>query len=183
MDKKRHFKRTAIIIASFVAVLGVAIGGTYAFLQSRSNNLTNKFEIGSVETEITEEKFEFASATLINKDPRVKNVGKNDCYIRARINITPEGEGITLGSINPKWVKDGEYYYYTDPVAPNDSTEPIFTTVTIPEGWVTYSDGVAKATDKFKDFDVIVYQEAVVANLAGYENYGTIWEAYNSYTP
>ena len=183
MEKKRSFKRTAIIVASFIAVLGVSVFGTYAFLTSRTNEVRNTFVVGSVETEITEEHFNFETATVIDKDPQVKNVGKNDCYIRARINITPAGENITVNELGANWVDGGDgYYYYTEKVAPDELTSPIFTKVTIPAGWVNYSNGQAVATENFKDFDVIVYQEAIVADLEGVSVYQDAWAAYNGTT-
>jgi len=174
MKESKNFKRTAIIVACFVAVLGISIGGTYALLTSQTKGLKNDFTVGSVETEIDEPGMELKDDTTVIKKPAVRNVGKNSCYIRARIDISPVNEGITIGSIGENWVQDGEYYYYTEEVAPGASTSEIFTEVKLPGGWI--SNG--KATSEFKDFDVIVYQEAVQANLSGETDYGKIWQAY-----
>ncbi len=170
-------KRTALIVSCFIAVLGISIGGTYAWLTSQTTALENKFEVGSVETIVEEPPMEL-NGSVVYKKPSIKNVGKNDCYIRARVEISPADAGITIGSIGSGWTKDGDYYYYTSPVAPNASTTNLFEQVILPNNWIV--NGVA--TEDFKDFDVIVYQEAVQASLSletGVEtNYNNIWTAY-----
>ena len=177
MKEIKNIKKTALIVAAFVAVLGVSIFGTYAYLTSRTTALENKFEVGSVETIVEEPDMELVGS-VVYKKPSIKNVGLNDCYIRARVEISPADAGITLGSIGNGWTKDGDYYYYTSPVAPDASTTNLFEQVILPNDWI--ANGVA--TENFKDFDVIVYQEAVQATLyleTGIEtNYNNIWTAY-----
>lgn len=177
MSKK---KRTAIVVASLLAVLGISIGGTYAILQARTNGLKNEFTVGSVETKIYEPEMKMVGKN-VSKAPQVENVGINDCYVRARIEISPADAGITVQGIDEaNWeLKDDGFYYYKQPVAANGGkTTALFTTVVLPDGWVEGEGENAVATDLFQEFDVIVYQEAVQANLAGETNYDTIWKAY-----
>ncbi len=180
MKEMKSIKKTALIVAGFIAVLGLSIGTTYALLRDETNGLNNTFTIGSVETEIVEQDMHLISDTKVYKEPVVKNVGLNDCYIRARVEISPSGENIKLGKLGSNWEQKGDYYYYKLPVAPeryspNDcTTTALFSEVILPDGWV--SGG--KATVKFKDFDVIVYQEAVTADLEGEMEYTKIWQAY-----
>ncbi|MBE5857388.1 MAG: hypothetical protein E7296_07445 [Lachnospiraceae bacterium] len=177
MKEMKNIKKTALIVAAFIAVLGISVGGTYAWLSSRTTALENTFEVGSVETIVEEPDMELRGS-VVYKKPSIKNVGKNDCYIRARVEISPADAGITLGSIGTGWKQDGDYYYYETPVAPDASTTNLFEQVILPNDWIV--NGVA--TDSFKDFDVIVYQEAVQASLSletGVEtNYNNIWTAY-----
>ena len=177
MKEMKNIKKIALIVAAFIAVLGISVGGTYAWLNSRATALENEFTVGSVETTVEEPDMEL-NGSVVYKKPSIKNVGKNDCYIRARVEISPADAGITLGSIGSGWKLDGGYYYYETPVAPNASTTNLFEQVVLPDGWIV--NGVA--TEDFKDFDVIVYQEAVQASLSletGVEtNYNTIWTAY-----
>lgn len=176
MKKTLGNKKTVLLVILCAAILGLGIGGTVAYLASGTKNVENTFTIGSVETEVTENHFELKDDKTVSKDPQIKNVGKNDCYVRVRINFTPADAGISIGRLGKNWEdgKDG-FYYYKEVVKVGESTEPVFTEVKIPDGWVKNS----KATEKFQEFDVIVYQEAVTANLAGETNYKTIWSEYN----
>ncbi len=176
-------KRTALIVALFIAVFGISIAGTYALLTSRAAGLTNTFEVGSVETEIHEDGMELKTDTSVKKNPSIVNVGENACFIRARVEISPADMEITLGQLGQGWTAkqaDG-FYYYTAAVPAGNATNPIFEEVILPSGWV--SGGVA--TEAFQDFDVIVYQEAVQAELVSrgtaVTDYVTIWEDYDNY--
>jgi len=169
--------KTILAIAICIAAVGVTVGTTLAFLSTRNSVVDNTFVVGSVETEVVEQNFKLATDTTITKNPQVKNVGKNPCYIRARINFSPADEGITVSNIGENWVyneNDG-FYYYTQIVDVNGLTNPIFTTVNIPVGWI--SSG--KATEEFKDFDVIVYQEAVQTQVYDTTEYAAIWKMYD----
>lgn len=177
MNKTIGNKKIVLLIILCAAILGMSVGGTVAFLATQTDGLENTFTIGSVETEVTEEHFELkdGSDTKIWKDPKITNVGKNDCYVRARINISPSDADITIGTLGKDWVDGGDdFYYYTKAVKVGESTESIFDEVIIPDGWVKKG----KATGSFREFDVIVYQEAVTANLSGETDYKTIWNEY-----
>ncbi len=183
-------KRIALIVSLFIAVVGISFGGTYALLTARSAGLENKFEVGSVETKIYEPDMMMVGKK-VSKQPSILNVGENDCYVRARVEISPADAGIELEGVDTaNWEKKGEFYYYKSVVTANtgtvtDKTTPIFTSVKLPESWVSGEGENAVATDDFQDFDVIVYQEAVQANLVINGENTTerdrIWEAYDNY--
>lgn len=163
MKKLNKLQRIILIIAGAVAAGAIGAGGTYALLKANTSKVTNTFTVGSVETEITEEHFDYESDTIIRKDPKIKNVGKNDCTITARVSISPADAGITLNGWGEGWTytyNEAEGAYdcaYAGVVKPGDSTTSIFTSVNLPEGWLV--EGIP--TDAFKEFDVIVYQEAL----------------------
>lgn len=71
---------------------------------------------------------------------QVKNTGANDAYIRVSVEKAielaqgVEGEAdLTLVSLDlntMNWTEKDGYYYYNGPLAPDASTEPLFTHVT-----------------------------------------------------
>ena len=79
----------------------------------------------------------------ISKIPKVVNIDEGDAFIRIKATVsatTANNSQITIPvsvlslDINTaKWTQDGDYYYYNDILSANQTTEPLFTTVTIPE--------------------------------------------------
>ena len=145
-------RKFVITVASVVAILGVTIGSTYALLTSTTDNLINKFSVGSVDTELKE------TISGLNKKPYVTNIGKSDCLVRMRVTISPSDVGIGLDLPGSDWVKDGEFYYYQGVLAPTKETSPLFTEVTLPSEW--YAEGEIMES-KFVPFDIGLYQEAI----------------------
>lgn len=168
---KKFTKKTKIILASALAlaIVGVAAGTTTAYLMDRTDAVVNTFAPGSVETEIVE------IVSGATKEPYILNVGKNDCYVRMRVSVSPE-KPLTdvVDKINDGWTynKDG-YYYYNEKLAPGETTvKPIFNKV---------EDGEANSS-----IEIQLYQEAVQAVvtkpdgtvLSGNEHMYDIWNFY-----
>ena len=116
---------TAIVLAT-VALLALAIGGTVAWLNAKTDPVVNSFSYGKITTEI-EEKF----GNNVKENVAAKNTGTADAFIRIKlVSYRTNGEGQRIGGAAPlqqfklgdNWVKYGDYYYYTLPVAPNYST-------------------------------------------------------------
>lgn len=116
---------TAMILAT-VTLLALAIGGTVAWLNAKTDPVVNSFSYGKITTEI-EEKFE----NNVKENVAAKNTGTADAFIRIKlVSYRTNGEGQRIGGAAPlqqfklgdNWVKYGDYYYYTLPVAPNYST-------------------------------------------------------------
>lgn len=116
--------RLAMMVLSIVLLLGVAIGGTIAWLSTKTTSVTNTFTPAKVACEV-EEKFDPDTGEKTNVN--VKNTGNIDVYIRVKLvtyRTNDAGQHIggtaTLPEFTPgeNWVKHGEYYYYTLPVAP-----------------------------------------------------------------
>ena len=136
--------KALIVAALAVVILTAAVGGTMAWLSTKTQDLTNTFEPAKVTCAVKED---FKDGDTIKKNVRIQNTGTTDAYIRAMIvanwctadskvvkTATPTYEGLP-GS---DWVKhtDG-FYYYTKPVAPDQTTSMLFTKCeqgTVPEG-------------------------------------------------
>ena len=118
--------RLAMMVLSVVLLLGVAIGGTLAWLSTKTTPVTNTFTPAKVTCEV-EEKFD--KTTGVKTDVNVKNTGNIAVYIRVKLvtyrtNDTGQHIGGTADlpefTLGKDWVKHGEYYYYTLPVAPEE---------------------------------------------------------------
>lgn len=178
-------KRTKVALLSLVAVLICSTGlATLALLSSKTDTLTNTFELGDVTTEIVEDVFEPTEvATVFKKEPYVKNTGDNDCYVRVRVTVSPE-EQLDINWNTTDWTyKDGYYYYNkvlkadSNEAGEGESTSPLFTTVSVKDEYV----------DTIEGFEVTVYQEAVQAEMNAADGSSTtdmmtIWAAYESNT-
>lgn len=116
--------RLAMMVLSVVLLLGVAIGGTIAWLSTKTTPVTNTFTPAEVTCDVTEN---FDENTGVKTKVNVTNTGNIDVYIRVKlvtyrtndagqhIGGTAELPKINLGE---NWVKYGGYYYYTLPVEP-----------------------------------------------------------------
>ncbi|MGN0168749.1 MAG: hypothetical protein ACI4AB_11945 [Acetatifactor sp.] len=152
---KRFFGKKyniAVFAAVLLTVLAIA-GKTTAYFQEKTPALVNTFTVACVETEI-EEKIDG-----MHKEPSVKNSGTAECLVRMQVTVSPDDSENRLFSLDyqtgfeaGQWILKGDgYYYYNGYVAPGESTQPLFTTVTwIPEDY-----------SSFEPFDIILYQEAV----------------------
>ena len=115
--------RLAMMVLSVVLLLGVAIGGTIAWLSTKTTPVTNTFTPAEVTCEVTEQ-FDGKKKTNVN----VKNTGNIAVYIRVKLvtyRTNDAGQHIggtaKLPEFTPgeNWVKKDGYYYYTLPVEPN----------------------------------------------------------------
>lgn len=138
-----RMNRATVLLMAILMLIGTVAGSTVAYLIDRTDRVENTFEYAKVSCEITEN---FDKNTKSNV--QVKNTGTTDAYIRATYVVNwvdsdgnivasvPAGYSYNL-EINPngKWKESGGYYYYPDPVAPNESTEGGLLTckVTYPE--------------------------------------------------
>ena len=133
---KRTLARPVLLALSLILVLGLSVGGTLAFLIDDTDPVTNIFTPGEITTEIDED-FE---SSLVKENVCIKNTGDVDVYIRATwtANWVDETGYIVAPAVQDEdyevtdlpgsgWVKNGDYYYYTSPVAPGNPTSDLFT--------------------------------------------------------
>ena len=134
--------KALIVAALAVVILTAAVGGTMAWLSTQTQDLTNTFVPAKVTCAVVED---FTDKTT-KKDVRIQNTGTTDAYIRAMIvanwctadnkvvkTATPTYEGLPGSG----WVEHDGFYYYTQPVAPDQTTSMLFTKCeqgTVPEG-------------------------------------------------
>ena len=138
----RRPKRLATLLVSLLLVLGVAVGGTVAFLSTRTNSKVNTFTPSEVTCKVTE-----IFENNVKSRVAVQNTGDTTAFIRAAINVTwmKDAEAgteydaanqtvsakipvkdtdysITFAE-NTNWIQGADgYYYYQLPVAPLGST-------------------------------------------------------------
>lgn len=122
-QKRRRNNRSGVLLLSLLMLITTVIGGTLAYLVSQTQPLTNTFEPSVVDCEVTE-RFDGA----VKKDVNVRNTGDTDAYLRVRLvayRVNEQGQHIggeaqiPAFALGDGWVKNGNFYYYTKPVAPN----------------------------------------------------------------
>ena len=149
----RKYNKTFIAsLLMLIMIVGAAV--TVAFSVARSNDVENTFKAADIDTKIEEE---FGDG--LTKKVKVSNSADatSPAFIRVRISCSPEDieAALVLNLDGSKWI-DGHdgFYYYLDAVIPGDSTAELLTEV-----------DQNKIPDAVKgaDFDIIIYQESVVA--------------------
>ena len=157
---KRRSKKTGMLFLSLLLVIGMVVGSTVAWLSTKSAPITNTFLLSHVSCSVTEE---FNGTTKSNVN--VTNTGDIDAFIRVklvtyRVNDEEQHIGGTaeIPDFKPGagWVKNGDYYYYTKPVAPDEQpADALISSITL--------------TDPYDDADggkpvIEVMAEAIQAN-------------------
>ena len=128
--KKSGGRRPLLLLVSLVLILALAVGGTVAWLNSSSGPVTNTMTPGQVPITINET-FDGTTKSGVS----VTNKGNIDAYIRVAIvanAVNAEGNVVagnkpvyTINTAN--WQELDGYYYYKGAVAPDDTTEELFT--------------------------------------------------------
>ena len=176
-----------VLLAAVILVSGViGVRGTLAYLSDTGETRENAFTVGNVDINIQEQFNPPASLTVgdnaYQKRVTFKNDGTVDAYVRVAVAFSSTDvadvsklsydNGTTWYSMAElkehlpsdwAYAKTGAlsgYYYYTKPLAPGESTSPLFTNVK-----TTF---VAKTADTNttinytpRDYDVYVYAEGV----------------------
>ena len=121
-EKTARKGRLNATIISVVLILTLAVGGTIAFLSTKTDPVVNTFNPSQVTCSVVED-FDGKTKTNVN----VENTGDIPAFIRVKlvayrtndagqhIGGVSEVPAFTLGK---DWAKCGDYYYYTYPVAP-----------------------------------------------------------------
>lgn len=122
-NRRRISRKAIAFCAAFVLAVSGAVGGVAAWLTAGDDPVTNTFEPAEVSCEVRET---FDEDTGVKTDVRVANTSNIPVYIRVRLvgNQTgPDGAILAGGSFQPPvtqgshWMRIGDYYYYTVPVA------------------------------------------------------------------
>ncbi len=135
-------KSKALIAAALIAlILTASIGGTIAYLATHTGPVENTFTAPTTDVNITDEVNGNVKEKVV-----ITNTSSYPVYIRVAIvanwrdaagnivapwmNTASEGE--FAGLPGEYWVKYGDYYYYTLPVAAGQTTgAPLFTSYKI----------------------------------------------------
>lgn len=121
-EKTARKGRLNATIISVVLILTMAVGGTIAFLSTKTDPVVNTFNPSQVTCSV-EENFDGTTKTNVN----VENTGDIPAFIRVKlVTYRTNDQGQHIGgtaslpafTLGTGWVKCGDYYYYTYPVAP-----------------------------------------------------------------
>lgn len=155
-------KKKIISLCLVAALAVVAIAGTSLAYFTDKDAKTNTFTLGKVDIELNEKKWEEPIAAVPDveyaKDPVVTNIGENDAWIRVDVTLS-DAAAFTAAAAKhqitdlatifaehdeTKWTFAGEpvynnendtltySYYYNTVLAVDESTDALFTSVTIP---------------------------------------------------
>ena len=112
-----------MLILALALVVSMTIGGTIAYLTTQTDGVTNTFNPSKVTCEVTEN---FNGSTGEKSNVNVKNTSDIAAFIRVKLvtyRTNDQGQHIggtaEIPAFTPGagWVKYGDYYYYTKPVA------------------------------------------------------------------
>ena len=167
----RRPKRLATLLVSLLLVLGVAVGGTVAFLSTRTDSKVNTFTPSEVTCAVTET-FE----NNVKSQVAVKNTGDTTAFIRAAINVTwmsnqdaanqtvsakvpvKDTDYSIIFAKNTNWIQGADsYYYYQLPVDPQGSTGvlieecKLLNYASVPDGYHLSVEIVASAIQSAPD--------------------------------
>ena len=130
----RKTKKPAMLLVSLIMVLTVAVGGSLAYLVTKTDPVENTFTVEQVPITVDES---FSGST--KSDVKIKHKGDSetgrDAYVRAAVVVNwVDGEGnvynqkpvkgtdYTLEMNNDSWAEKKGYWYYLKPLAPGKET-------------------------------------------------------------
>ena len=110
-------KRTLIILVALVAVFGMAVGGTIAWLTDQTEPITNTFTVGNINIELKETATEFkmVPGVTIVKDPKITvKSGSEACYLFVKVEKSTNLNDFITYTMAAGWIAltsvDGVYY-------------------------------------------------------------------------
>ena len=186
---KRYINKKSIIITSVILLLLVAVGTTLAYVFTETEPVENTFIPSQVSCAVVENGKEPVSGSLVNisdskNNVQIQNTGDTDAYIRVAVVMNwaskdgtkvwatkpVEGTDYTAWTPGTGWIQIGDYYYYTQSVAPTKTTGTlienieVLDTANIPDGYFLSVEIVASAIQA-KPTSVVTSQWGVtVAN-------------------
>jgi hypothetical protein len=128
--QKRARRRGRMVAAALILLMGCGLGGTLAHLIANTAPIRNVFTLGGVLAEIVETLQGGTKGHVM-----VRNTGDVDAFIRAAIVVNwvdedgnaapqmPTKSDYDLDLTASGWVQQGDYYYYTERVAPQKTTD------------------------------------------------------------
>lgn len=167
--RKRRSKKTGMLFLSLLLVIGMVVGGTVAWLSTKSAPITNTFLPTKVTCKVTES---FDGITGEKSNVNVENTGDIDAYIRVKlVTYRTNDQGQHIGgtaslptfTLGANWVSYDGYYYYTLPVAPGGSPETNLTESMTLTGSYPDTDGGKQAVDVMAEAIQSVPEDAVQA--------------------
>ena len=141
-------KRKILILSVLAILLAILAANTLAYFTA-DTTAHNVITTGNVDIALNEwaneartEKFEDKTGVMpgaeVTKIVEVENVGTGTAWVRVQVVLVVYAEGgneqlppdpVTLDFNETDWTYQDGYYYYNKPLAPGETTEPLFTSV------------------------------------------------------
>lgn len=141
-------KRKILILSVLAILIAMIAAGSLAYYTA-DTKAHNVITTGDVAIRLNEwadeartEKFEspvgVMPGTEVTKIVEVENVGTGSAWVRVQVVLDVYAEGgkeqlppdpVTLNINDTDWTYQDDYYYYNKPLAPGETTEPLFTSV------------------------------------------------------
>ncbi|MGN0762550.1 MAG: hypothetical protein ACI4MK_04140 [Aristaeellaceae bacterium] len=141
---KRMNKTKSILALVLVALLlTCAVGGTVAYLVTKTDAVTNTFTPAKVTCKVDEK---FSQGDVQKEEVRIQNTGNTEAWIRATVvanwcdvdgNIVAPWTGPAIDYKKDNWTQVDDYWYYDKKVAAQEYTDYLFDSYTAtggPEG-------------------------------------------------
>lgn len=124
--RRFRWRKEFVLLVSVFAMIAGVVGGTVAYLVADTEPLTNNFDLAEVSCRV-EEEFD----NQIKENVKIQNTGDIPAYIRAKVVVTWKDEDgnvygqapieetdYTIQFNEGVWKREGDYWYYDEPVAP-----------------------------------------------------------------
>ena len=143
-------KRKLLIVSVVAICIAILAAGSLAYFTAEGT-AHNVITTGGVEIELkewadAEKKIPFENmtgvmpGTTVTKIVEVKNTGASDAWVRVKVKKDiklgqeietdkPQEDLVRLNVDTTDWTLDGDYYYYTKPLKPGETTNPILRSV------------------------------------------------------
>ena len=128
--RRFRWRKEFVLLVSVFAMIAGVVGGTVAYLVADTDPLTNNFDLAEVSCRV-EEDFNKQE----KKNVKIQNTGDIPAYIRAKVVVTWKDEDgnvygqapieetdYTIQFNEGVWKREGDYWYYDEPVAPVTET-------------------------------------------------------------
>lgn len=181
-------KKKLTAVALIVCMLAIMLVGASLAYFTDDDEATNTFTVGNVEIDLLEPSWDSTGVEdapsvypgeKLDKDPYVKNTGKNPCFVRVKVTGLDSLKAFGASEIalegldTTNWTKIGDYYYFNSVVTyvgddynkdlPTETTK-LFTGVRIPTDLENLTPEQQKAVAD--GLNIVVTAEAVQAQGA-----------------
>ncbi len=150
-------KRTMALLAAVLLVVGVAIGGTLAWLTAKSDTVTNTFTTSDIKITLEETKggtdrtFKMIPGYTIEKDPKVKVLeGSEACFLFVKLEKSANFDKYMTYEMANGWeaLADVPNVYYREVTTIPVEYDVLKNNQVTVNGTVTTTDMKAAETDK-----------------------------------
>lgn len=179
LKRKGRKKIVSAFLILAVCISALIMSGNIIAYLSDGDTVTNTMTIGGNRVELVEDfkpPSKLEPGVTFTKDVKVKNVGKNECYVRMKAVFTDSamGDDCTLdwNTQDYEFMEEDGYYYYKEVLKRGEETPSLFTTVSLSE---------SISEEQIKDFDILVYVET--CQTYDFDDYKDAWVHYRRNRP